>query len=682
LDGIDIVPNSGVVRFNTDPKSQELYADNATVRLGSFTVYSGFIPTTLLTGSFELSTDNLATIGGLPLGGKLDVTATGQGELTIMGSVSLPAKLGSLSVALTVGIGNAGLNTVGVAGKNLAIPVGVYDIGLQDFSLSYNWVTDTWEGSATVSLPPSGAAVAGSIVITHGQVTELSVAGENLNLLLGDGVFLQHIGADVVIVPPPPPPPSFPSITGTAGVTAGPKISLPGSKTKFAIAGIDGSLGYTFSNPGDLQLTGSLTLVPGSPAEVQLASGELDYYINSHITVDGDISLPLGPLASINGSLGGWIDSTTAFEMTGSTNITIGPVQVDGATTVVSNIGIAACGQPFGDLGGSLGFGYTWGGTVNVMSSSCDLGPYTPSQMSKVRVSPRRRAAHRSTFSGANASQVGVPLPSNLSVASFAIAGNGTAPSGTLSDPEGHVLEIDPSKQGVFTASTPEYVLAVDPSDGVDYVAVDAPAGGAWNFTPAAGSSVMSIKTALGLPKPSVSATVSGGGRKFKLRWKVAAIPGQSVTFVEEGPDVDHVLATGITTTRGRVSFHPANGAGGVRTIVALVTQQGLARTTIPVATYSPPAAESLAVGVDASNGGGRVVSGPRGISCGSACFAFFPQGTAVKLTPKPQHGSKFIGWSQGICKGMGPCRVTLTQGTAVTALFGPKSPKPHRRKV
>src|SRR5437867_590289 len=70
--------------------------------------------------------------------------------------------------------------------------------------------------------------------------------------------------------------------------------------------------------------------------------------------------------------------------------------------------------------------------------------------------------------------------------------------------------------------------------------------------------------------------------------------------------------------------------------------------------------------------GAGTVSSTPAGIDCGPTCTASFVSGTVVTLTAAPAAGSVFTGWSGGACSGTGPCTLTLTATTAVTATFTP----------
>src|SRR5262249_39180679 len=76
-------------------------------------------------------------------------------------------------------------------------------------------------------------------------------------------------------------------------------------------------------------------------------------------------------------------------------------------------------------------------------------------------------------------------------------------------------------------------------------------------------------------------------------------------------------------------------------------------------------------------SGGGTVTSIPSipaGVSCGATCSVSYASGTVVTLTAVPSAGSLFAGWSGGGCPGTGPCTVTLTVATTVTAPFIPQT--------
>ena len=68
--------------------------------------------------------------------------------------------------------------------------------------------------------------------------------------------------------------------------------------------------------------------------------------------------------------------------------------------------------------------------------------------------------------------------------------------------------------------------------------------------------------------------------------------------------------------------------------------------------------------------GSGTVVSSPAGIDCGADCTENFPATSLVSLQATPAPGSTFAGWSGGGCIGNGPCVVTMSSTTTVTANF------------
>jgi hypothetical protein len=67
--------------------------------------------------------------------------------------------------------------------------------------------------------------------------------------------------------------------------------------------------------------------------------------------------------------------------------------------------------------------------------------------------------------------------------------------------------------------------------------------------------------------------------------------------------------------------------------------------------------------------GKGKIVSSPRGISCGKTCSHGYAYGTSVTLKAKPAKGSRFSRWS-GACKGTGKCTIAVTDNVKVAASF------------
>lgn len=78
-------------------------------------------------------------------------------------------------------------------------------------------------------------------------------------------------------------------------------------------------------------------------------------------------------------------------------------------------------------------------------------------------------------------------------------------------------------------------------------------------------------------------------------------------------------------------------------------------------------ALKELTVGV---NGPGRVTSAPAGINCPGDCEEDFPDNTAVILTPTPDPGNSFTGWSGDLGGTNSPDTITLDTDKSVIANF------------
>lgn len=127
------------------------------------------------------------------------------------------------------------------------------------------------------------------------------------------------------------------------------------------------------------------------------------------------------------------------------------------------------------------------------------------------------------------------------------------------------------------------------PGTGRTYVAIDNPRPGTWTINEGPGSPpIASLATALPRPDAKITAHVSGRGSKRTLRYRVRPRTGQTVTFVETGPETYRVLGRA-RGRRGAIRFRPAGGPGGRRAIEARLTLDGIPNANLTVARHRAP---------------------------------------------------------------------------------------------
>ncbi len=81
--------------------------------------------------------------------------------------------------------------------------------------------------------------------------------------------------------------------------------------------------------------------------------------------------------------------------------------------------------------------------------------------------------------------------------------------------------------------------------------------------------------------------------------------------------------------------------------------------------------------------GNGTVTSNPAGIQCGATCLTNFENGTAVTLSPLPNSGFVFSGWSGACINKVGPCKLAINGNTSVQAIYTPQiSPPPQYQGI
>ena len=474
IGGMDIKPSgSGDIVIDTHDVTLTA-TGSAEVRFGSMVVWRAPINWNLkLAKTFKVA--NGAMLKGLPVTGQATIQLISTG-VKVNARAGLPGTLGGVTGETELQL----TNEVGLRVDKLAIDIPGFEIkgklGVEAARLSYQRDSadpelGTWSGGAKILLPTAGltrTAIAGYVTITDGALRELSGEVDGLQLMLGQGVFLQRLRARLVTTP-------F-GFGGGAGISFGPQVM--GNEA----GSLDGDIFLTLEGANKYEATGTLRM-----AEVTMASGHATYTTGGSFEFGGTLNWTKGGVG-VEGNMEGWVAGTRAFNAQGDASVKLPKVSF-GGEALLSNKGMAACRRGFGP---DVGFGYGWGASSpHIFVSSCDVGPWV-AQQSLARVAA-----------------TGMQLPAKLPLATFAFTGNGAPPRVALTAPDG--LRIT-TPAGGGAIDNGRVVLFQNPADNTTYVAVDKPAGGSWQVETLPGSApVTASRHANGLPEPQVSGRVSRG---------------------------------------------------------------------------------------------------------------------------------------------------------------------------
>jgi hypothetical protein len=432
-----------------------------------------------------------------------------------------------------------------------------------------------WTGQAGISLPLTRGAldITGRVFVFDG-----SLAGGGLSVdgiakpIGGTPLVLQKIEGDLLFAP------DF-GINVGVGATFGPRVNGAALQT------IDGSMksgplasGCTsgddpsqMSFESELNPLKALTSVGLAKAKV---SGTSCIYVSANPAVEVTASAAidfLNAAVAYTGTQTGFV-STHGMNLEGSVLLSLPAVPRLRGLAIISTRGISACA----DLGFFLGgFGYRWGDSAPGTFANCDLSPF--------RVTATARAA---AVGGTRS----VAVPAGLPVAGFAATSPSGAPRVRVSGPGGVSVSSPVGGKALRSARA---VVLPDAANRTTYVFVKRPHAGRWRIAGLGGATLSRVSLARGLPKPRVTARVSGKGARRVLRYSVAPLPGQQVRFTERGAGVAHELGRA-RGRRGRIAFRATVTGNRRRTIVAEVIQNGLPRADLTVARFSAPARPRL----------------------------------------------------------------------------------------
>ena len=382
---------------------------------------------------------------GLPFTGKLTFHI-GTGGFLIDAQAGLPGRLGGITGQTQLRLTNGD----GLRMDELKLDIPGFELGklgVEDASLSYKRDADdttvgTWGGGAKILLPRPGLtklAIDGYIAFHAGEIKEFRGGADGLNVFLGEGFFLQRLGASLFFQP-------F-GFGGSAGVSFGPQVM--GKEA----GSLDGKLTLMLEGANSYEGTGELEI-----AEVN--HGHRPRVVHDRRSARLRRRLHLGEAR--RGPRGrrrrlGLGHHLVQRPRQGHGQ---GPGMSVGGEAVLSSKGIAGCRQQKFFL--DVGFGYGWGSSApHIFAASCDVGEWM------------------ATKASARAATLGTMIPPHQKLATFAIRGNGAPPRVTLTAPDGSRITT-PAGGGAINGD--HVLLFQNPADSTTYVAVAQPAGGNWQI--------------------------------------------------------------------------------------------------------------------------------------------------------------------------------------------------------
>ena len=518
-------------------------------------------------------------LGPFKLGGDAKVKLNNDGTATIDAYAELPkllTKPGSSPIRVGVQVNASQTGKLSLNGIHMTAPAAyIGAVLIKDLALDYDAGGLSIKGALLFPPVNQGIAINRFRLDGHGDFQELDVdylAGAGQGINIGPGIFLTKLGGGLSLNPD--------EVRARAGVSVGPSAG-GGCPT----AGIDAGMTVHFApDPFFVDATGTVGLVC-------IPVGNAHFYADTTglVSLGAGVDLDIGPLyikAALNGKLQlpRW-----QVDLRGDGGIR----HLIEATikALISNVGVAGCGRievfpatPLTDevdLAGGAGVRFAGGRpplsfpelAANLhIFDGCDLSQWS---------------AYGRDIRAAGDGGRSFTVASRDKVLALRLTGDGGAPKVTFRAPDGKTF--DASQLGTdFTRGTDVSGLR---EEDVDTTIVFLHGQkGTWTVAPADGSPALTdVRHASVLPLPKVTARVGGAGSARRLKYAVAKVPGQVVTFVEQSGKGIRTIKVVKGGGRGTVAFRTSEGGGTKRLVLAEIAQDGLPRDNVTVAHFSAP---------------------------------------------------------------------------------------------
>ena len=321
---------------------------------------------------------------------------------------------------------------------------------------------------------------------------------------------------------------------------------------------------------------------------------------SGYVGVAAGVDVNLGPIfykAVVGGQFNGAGRPDFQLEYDGRGGIRdiplIGTVSI-GLRAILSNNGFAVCGSVevlWEEIGVGAGIYFPNGQLPDSLGALIDtIEVFTGCNLGKWRVMPSivgmpRAHAAQSAQAAQAARTIEMPrAPRGMGVM---FHGAGGPPRVVLRSPTGKVYDFTDSTDGKLVDDA-WGVQVEDESKSV--VLFRNPQPGRWTIEPAPGSpEIVQIEQSNVLPNAEVKGTVGGIGSSRILKYRIPKIAGQSVRLIEQANGAHHLLRVVKGGGKGTIRFRTAEADSNRRKIVAEVTQDGLPRANIDVASFTAP---------------------------------------------------------------------------------------------
>jgi 5-hydroxyisourate hydrolase-like protein (transthyretin family) len=483
-------------------------------------------------------------VGGLGVAGEATVGfKSGAAYADVQASVSAAAfkVSGEIDLQLTFAHGLQ-LNGWKLA-LNSDIPLG--SLVVKQASLKYATSGNTWTGAVDVNVPEL-SELAGTLTISNGKLSEISIKLPHLNKPLGEIVFLQELGVDVTLHPQV-------SITGTVGLTAGPEVF------HHSAASLDGSLSLTFGDPFVLSANGNLSVV-----SVPIGGAWLKVTIPGGVGFGGWFDRSIAGVG-VKGQISGNVEAHR-FELKGSITASAGPLSASGYG-VVNQVGLAACAVAHTFFGNAqIGGAYRWDGSSAWLQDACGFSGL--------------ESLLSASAAAAGPIQKEISVPAGMRQINVITRGSNAPPEVLLIHGASRAV-VMPDSTGAFAGGG--YVAIGDTVHDETDIALVKPPRGELKVGVAPGTPGLAfIGTTTLLPDPIVKTSLSSlGSGRYRLMWNAKNLAGQSLLFVDRDAN-DQAQIVSTKRTHGSIRFTAqAPGLAALHRVVALILQRGLIREEV-----------------------------------------------------------------------------------------------------